>query len=149
VVIHPLTDSRRILPLAPCNEIVHAHPDFQLVISYNPSPSRREMKAATRQRFCAMEFAYPDAEHETAIVARETGLDDKRAAAVVSFGVRTRRLQNTGLDEGASTRMLVRAAILVTQGLSLTAACRLAIADALSDDRSVQEALHAALDASF
>ena len=149
VVIHPLTDTRRMLPLAPCNEIVHAHADFQLVISYNPSPAVREMKASTRQRFCAMEFAYPDAAREAAIVARESGLDLERSAAITAFGVRTRRLHDAGLEEGASTRMLVRAAVLVTQGLSLVAACRLAMVDALSDDAAVHEALQAALDAAF
>jgi len=149
VVIHPLTDTRRMLPLAPRNEVVHAHPDFQLVVSYNPAPSVREMKAATRQRFCAMEFSYPDAEREAAIVAREAGLDLARATAITAFGVRTRRLQGEGLEEGASTRMLVSAAILVAQGLSLAAACRLAMVDALSDDGTVCAALRSALDASF
>jgi nitric oxide reductase NorQ protein len=149
VVIHPLTDTRRILPLAPRNQIVHAHPDFHLVISYNPSPSVREMKASTRQRFCAMEFAYPDAELEAAIVAREAGLGLASARAITAFGARTRRLQGVGLDEGASTRMLIRAAVLVAQGLTMAAACRLAMVDALSDDSAVHEALQAALDASF
>jgi nitric oxide reductase NorQ protein len=149
VVIHALTDTRRMLPLAACNEIVHAHPDFQLVVTYNPAPTVREMKASTRQRFCAMEFAYPDAGSEAGIVACESGLDLARATAITAFGVRTRRLQSAGLEEGASTRMLVSAAILVTQGLSLAAACRLAMVDALSDDGSVCEALKLALDASF
>jgi nitric oxide reductase NorQ protein len=149
VVIHPLTDTRRMLPLASRNELVHAHPDFQLVVSYNPTPMASEMKASTRQRFCAMAFDYPDPERETAIVAREAGLDLTRAAAIVAFGVRTRRLQGVGLDEGASTRMLVHAATLVGQGVSLAAACRLAMVDALSDDADVHEALQSALDASF
>jgi len=149
VVIHPLTDTRRMLPLAPRNEVVHAHPDFQLVVSYNPTPMAREMKASTRQRFCAMEFAYPEPEREAGIVARESGLDISRASAIVAFGVRTRRLQGAGLDEGASTRMLVNAALLAAQGLSLASACRLAMVDALSDDREVNEALQSALDASF
>ena len=149
VVIHPLTDTRRMLPLAPCNEIVHAHPDFQLVVSYNPTPMAPEMKPSTRQRFCAMAFAYPEPEREAGIVARESGLDLARASAITAFGVRTRRLQGAGLDEGASTRMLVHAARLAVQGLSLPAACRLAMVDALSDDADVREALCSALDASF
>ena len=149
VVIHPLTDTRRILPLAARNEIVHAHAGFHLVISYNPSSAIREMKASTRQRFCAMEFDYPDPQREACIVAREAGLDLARAAAITAFGVRTRRLQGAGLDEGASTRMLVRAAILVMQGLSLASACRLAMVDALSDESAVHEALQSALDVSF
>jgi nitric oxide reductase NorQ protein len=149
VVIHPLTDTRRMLPLAPCNEMVHAHPDFQLVVSYNPGPMAREMKASTRQRFCAMEFDYPDPEQEAGIVVRESGLDIERATGIVAFGVRTRRLQGAGLEEGASTRMLVHAAALVMQGLSQARACRLAMVDALADDTDVHEALQLALDASF
>lgn len=149
VVIHPLTDSRRMLPLAQRNELVHAHPDFQLVVSYNPSPMAREMKASTRQRFCALAFDYPEPERETAIVARESGLDPARCAALVAFGVRTRRLQGQGLDDGASTRMLVHAAVLVVQGLGPAVACRMAVVDALSDEPGVAQALRAALDASF
>ena len=96
-----------------------------------------------------MEFAYPDAARETAIVAHESGLDHERCTAIVNFGLRTRRLHGAGLEEGASTRMLVRAAVLVTQGLTWPAACRLAMVDALSDDEAVHEALQAALDAAF
>jgi nitric oxide reductase NorQ protein len=149
VVIHPLTDTRRMLPLAQRNELVQAHPDFQLVVSYNPSPMAREMKTSTRQRFCALAFSYPEPEREAAIVARESGLDIGRSAAIVAFGVRTRRLQGQGLDEGASTRMLVHAAVLVVQGLTPATACAMAVVDALSDDIGVHEALRAALDASF
>ena len=149
VVIHPLTDTRRMLPLAQRNEVVQAHPEFQLVVSYNPSPMGREMKTSTRQRFCALHFDHPTPEREAGIVARETGLDIGRSAAIVAFGVRTRRLQGLGLDEGASTRTLVHAAQLTRQGRSLAEACRMAVADVLSDEPGVQEALHAALDASF
>ena len=149
VVIHPLTDTRRMLPLAQHDELVQAHPDFQLVVSYNPSPMAREMKASTRQRFCALAFSYATPEREAGVVARESGLDIARSAAIVAFGVRTRRLQGQGLDDGASTRMLVHAALLVQQGLGLAAACAMAVADALSDEPGVQQALHAALDASF
>jgi nitric oxide reductase NorQ protein len=149
VVIHPLTDTRRMLPLAQRNEVVHAHPDFRLVVSYNPSPAAREMKSSTRQRFCALEFDYPQPEREVGIVAHESGLGIAQAATIVAFGVRTRRLQGHGLEEGASTRMLVHAAALVEQGLSIKAACQMAVVDALSDDPSVHDALQAALDASF
>ena len=149
VVIHPLTDTRRMLPLAQRNELVHAHADFHLVVSYNPSPMARELKSSTRQRFCALEFSYPEPEREAAIVAHESGLELARAAAIVGFGLRTRRLQGHGLDEGASTRMLVHAAALQVAGLSVVSACRMAVVDALSDERGVHEALVAALDASF
>ena len=149
VVIHPLTDTRRMLPLAQRNEVVHAHPDFRLVVSYNPGPMTREMKSSTRQRFCALEFDYPAPEQEADIVANESGLGLTQAAAIVAFGLRTRRLQGHGLDEGASTRMLVHAATLVAHGLSITASCRMAVVDALSDDDAVHEALGAALEAAF
>jgi len=149
VVMHPLTDTRRILPIAARNEVVQAHPDFHLVVSYNPSPVAAEMKPATRQRFCALEFGYPEPEQEAGIVMRESGLDIERVSDIVAFGVRTRRLEGVGLDEGASTRMLIHAAALVVQGLSATTACRLAMVDALSDDADVTEALQFALDASF
>ena len=125
------------------------HPDFQLVVSYNPSSSAREMKASTRQRFCAIEFGYPNPEREAGIVAKEAGLDLSRAAAIVAFGLRTRRLEGFGLDEGASTRMLVHAALLTAHGLAITKACQLAIVDALSDDADIRVALRSALDAAF
>ena len=149
VVIHALTDTRRMLPLAQRNELVAAHPDFRLIVSYNPGPMAREFKASTRQRFCALVFGYPEPERESAIVAHESGLDLARSAALVAFGLRTRRLQGQGLDDGASTRMLVHAAQLVQQGVGLADACRVAVADALSDDEAVLQALHAALDAAF
>jgi nitric oxide reductase NorQ protein len=138
-----------MLPLAARNEVVHAHPDFRLVVSYNPSPTAREMKASTRQRFGAIDFHYPEPEREAGIVARESGLELQQAAALVAFGVRTRRLHGHGLDEGASTRMLVHAATLVAHGLPAVAACRMAVVDALSDDPAVHDALCAALEASF
>ncbi|OYU80120.1 MAG: AAA family ATPase [Burkholderiales bacterium PBB5] len=149
VVIHALTDTRRMLPLAQRNELVVAHPDFRLLVSYNPGPTARELKPSTRQRFCALAFRYPEPETEAGIVAHESGLDLARSAALVAFGLRTRRLQGQGLDDGASTRMLVHAALLVMQGVALATACRVAVADALSDEPAVLEALHAALDAAF
>lgn len=149
VVIHPLTDTRRMLPLAAHNELLHAHPDFALVVSYNPTPMAREMKPSTRQRFCALAFDYPPAEIEAAIVAHESGVPLAQAADIVAFGLRTRRLQGHGLDEGASTRALVHAATLVVQGVATIRACRMAVVDALSDDADVRLSLEAALDASF
>ncbi len=149
VVIHPLADTRRLLPLAARNELLAAHPDFALVVSYNPGPLARELKPSTRQRFCALEFHYPAPEMEAAIVAREAGVPLDLAAGIVAFGVRTRRLQGHGLDDGASTRMLVQAALLAAQGIAPRRACRMAVADALSDDPGVHEALVAALDASW
>ena len=149
VVIHPLTDTRRMLPVSARNEVLRAHADFALVVSYNPGPAVRELKASTRQRFCALAFGYPSAELEAAIVARESGVGLRQAAAIVGFGVRTRRLSGHGLDEGASTRMLVHAGALVAQGVGLRDAARMALVDALTDDESTREALEAALEASI
>jgi nitric oxide reductase NorQ protein len=149
VVIHPLTDTRRMLPIAAKGETVAANADFALVVSYNPSPAARELKASTRQRFCALAFDYPGAELEAGIVARESGLALERAAAIVGFGLRTRRLRDHGLEEGASTRLLVHAAQLAAQGVAAATACRVAIVDALCDDADLRQALQAALDDSF
>ena len=148
VVMHPLTDTRRMLPLDKRNELVHAHPDFLLVASYNPG-GHKELKASTRQRFCMLAFGYPATETEVAIVAHEAGLDMEMAARLVALGVRTRRLQGHGLDEGASTRMLVHAGRLIREGVSPLAACRIAVAAPLSDDAEVSAALLATVDASF
>jgi nitric oxide reductase NorQ protein len=150
VVIHPLTDTRRLLPLDKRNELVRAHPDFQLVVSYNPGErDHKQLKTSTRQRFCGLSFDYPNTEHEVAIVVRESGVAPEIAARLVALGVRTRRLSGHGLDEGASTRMLVHAGTLIGHGVSPNAACRMAIATPLSDDPEVTAALAATVDASF
>lgn len=149
VVIHPLTDTRRVLPLERCGELLRAHPDFSLVVSYNPDAGAREMKPSTRQRFCALELDYPAPEREAAIVAHEAGVPLEVATGLVALGVRSRRLRGHGLDEGASTRMLVRAATLVREGATPLQACRMAVVTPLSDDPEMAEALQAALEASF
>ena len=149
VVIHPLTDTRRMLPLERRNELVRAHPDFALVVSYNPGAGSGFMKASTRQRFCGLEFDYPDAENEAEILMRESGVEIELASALVALGRRSRRLAGHGLDEGASTRMLVRAAALVRAGASPAAACRMALVAPLTDDAGLRDALLAAVEASF
>jgi nitric oxide reductase NorQ protein len=151
VVVHPLADARRVLPLDKRNELVSAHPDFQLVVSYNPDPNtlHKQLKPSTRQRFCALEFGYPAAADEAAIVAHEAGIDLELASRIVSLGERTRRLTADGLEGGASTRMLVHAGALMRQGLAPRSACRLAITTALSDEPALARALAAAADAVF
>ena len=148
VVIHPLADTRRTLPLDKRGELLHAHPDFALVVSYNPG-GMRELKPATRQRFCALAFGYPEPAVESEIVAREAGVDAALAARLVTLGTRTRRLEGHGLGGGASTRMLVHAATLIRQGIAPLPACRMAVTVPLSDDPELQEALAAVLDACF
>ncbi|MGJ7579100.1 CbbQ/NirQ/NorQ/GpvN family protein [Variovorax sp. RHLX14] len=148
VVIHPLTDTRRMLPIERNGEVVRAHADFALVVSYNPGGSRN-LKASTKQRFCGLEFDYPGAEEETEILMREAGVDVGLASSLVALGIRSRRLAGHGLEEGASTRMLVRAAQLVRCGMTPAAASRMALVAPLTDDAVLRDALLAAVDASF
>lgn len=149
VLIHPLTDARRQLPLAATGELLHAHPDFRLVVSYNPGYHgvHKTLKASTRQRFTALEFGYPDAAREAAIVMHESGVDEAIAKQLVTLAERTRRLAGDELDEGASTRMLIHAGLLIAEGLAPRAACLQAIAVPLSDDPEVGQALAAMVDA--
>ena len=147
VIIHPLADSRRILPLEKCGEVMTAHPDFSLVASYNPGGSAKTLKTSTRQRFVALAFTYPEPATEAAIIVQESGGRSDVAERLVAFAHRTRRLARHGLEEGASTRMLVHAAHLVGQGVDLRSACRMAVITPLTDDEEVLQALAAALDA--
>jgi nitric oxide reductase NorQ protein len=149
VVIHPLTDARRILPLEKHNEIVPAHADFQLTISYNPGyqSAVKDLKESTKQRFVAIDFGYPPPTTETAIIVRESGADDDLAGILVAIGQRTRNLQGHGLDEGASTRMLIHAGRMVRAGLSLEAAVRSGIVLPITDNPDIRAALSDAIQA--
>jgi nitric oxide reductase NorQ protein len=149
VIIHALTDDRRILPLEKKGELVRAHPDFQLVISYNPGYQSvlKDLKESTKQRFCALEFDYPAAEIETAIIASEAGIAETSAALLVRIGQKSRNLRGQGLNEGASSRMLIHAGRLMAQGLPLSMACRLALITPITDDPDMRSALEAAVDA--
>lgn len=143
VVIHPLTDDRRILPLDKKNELVRAHPDFQLVISYNPGYQSvlKDLKESTKQRFVGLDFTYPDAAREARIVAREAGIDEATATLLVKVADRSRNLKGHGLDEGASTRMLIQAGRLMARGISLTAACQMALVLPITDDPDLRASL--------
>ena len=147
VVIHPLTDERRILPLEKKNEIVTAHPDFQLVISYNPGYQSvlKDLKESTKQRFGAIDFGYPEAEVEAEIVAHESGVAPELAIKLVQIAERSRNLKGHGLGEGASTRMLIHAGRLVSRGVSLEAACNTAVVLPITDDPDIRESLGAAI----
>jgi nitric oxide reductase NorQ protein len=151
VVIHPLTDHRRTLPLDKKGELIEAHPDFQLVISYNPGYQSlmKDLKQSTKQRFTAFEFDYPEAELETSILARETGLDADVAAKLVKIGQAARNLKGHGLDEGISTRLLVYAAALIKDGVAPRDACRMALVRPITDDADIRETLDHAIDATF
>ena len=143
VVIHPLADDRRILPMEKRGELLQAPPEFLLAMSYNPGYQSvlKELKQSTRQRFVAIEFQYPDAALEQVIIRKESGTDSGTAAALVQLAQMTRNLKGNGLDEGASTRLLVHAAKLIARGIPAAAACHGAIAEALSDDPEMLRAI--------
>ena len=151
VVIHPLTDHRRELPLDKKGELVKAHPDFQLVISYNPGYQSlmKDLKQSTKQRFGALDFDYPEAATEAEIVAREGGVDKAIAEKLVQIGQRGRNLKGHGLDEGISTRLLVYAAQLIDRGLRPVVACRVALVRPLTDDPDMRDTLDAAVSTFF
>ena len=147
VVIHPLTDNRRVLPLEKKGELVQAHPDFQIVISYNPGYQSlmKDLKQSTKQRFGALDFNYPEHDIETEIVAHETGVSAEVAAKLVGIAERARNLKGHGLDEGISTRMLIYAGSLIAQGVAAQAACRVALVCPITDDPDMRDALDAAV----
>ena len=143
VLIHPLTDHRRTLPIEKRAAILDAHQDFLLVISYNPGYQSvlKDLKPSTRQRFVALEFDYPPPELEARIVAHEGGVDLETARDLATLGVKVRALREHGFEEGASTRLLVYAAQLVAGGIAPHRACEVAISRAITDDREVQRAV--------
>ena len=151
VVIHPLTDRRRVLPLDKKGEVVAAHPDFQLVVSYNPGYQSlmKDLKQSTKQRFAALDFDYPAREIEVEILVHETDVDPAVAGKLVSIAERARNLKGHGLDEGISTRMLVHAAAFIVHGIAPVAACRVALIKPITDDHDMRDALEAAVTAYF
>ncbi|MES9939295.1 MAG: CbbQ/NirQ/NorQ/GpvN family protein [Candidatus Thiodiazotropha sp. 6PLUC2] len=151
VVIHPLTDHRRELPLEKKGELVKAHEDFQIVISYNPGYQSlmKDLKQSTKQRFGGMDFDYPDTEVETEIVIHEGNVDSATAEKLVQIAQRSRNLKGHGLDEGMSTRLLVYAAQLVGKGISPMDACQMALVTPLTDDPDMRDTLSAAVNTYF
>ena len=143
VLIHPLTDHRRILPVDKTGEILEAHPDFLLVLSYNPGYQSvlKDLKPSTRQRFVAIDFDYPPRDVEARIVAHESGIDLEAAIQLAKLGEKVRHLKSSGLAEGVSTRLLVYAGQLVRQGVSPRRACTVAVSHALTDDEDSQRAI--------
>ena len=149
VVIHPLTDERRLLPLEKKNELVKAHPDFQLVISYNPGyqSAIKDLKESTKQRFGAIDFDYPEKPLEAAIVAHEAKIDVALAETLIDIAARSRNLRGAGLDEGASTRMLIYAGRLIGRGIPIAEACEVALVTPVTDDADIRDALRSAVSA--
>jgi nitric oxide reductase NorQ protein len=143
VVIHPLTDDRRMLSIDKKGEVLKAHADFMLVISYNPGYQSvlKDLKQSTRQRFVGMQFDYPSPENESRIVASEGGVAPEVAANLVTLAGKIRHIREQGLTEGASTRLLIYAAHLIRDGIDMKSACRAAICQPLTDDDRLQETL--------
>ena len=143
VVLHPLTDDRRILPLERTGEILRAPPAFMLVVSYNPGYQNilKALKPSTKQRFIAIEVDFLPREQEIAVVSTESGLDAARAAPLVDLARRLRAMKGHDLEEGVSTRLLVYCACLIDSGMDRRDAVRAAIIEPLSDDPDVKIAL--------
>ena len=144
VVIHPLADDRRVLPMEKVGELLEAPDEFCLAISYNPGYQSvlKDLKQSTRQRFVALEFDYPDTALEQKIVEKESGIDAAQARQLVKFAHMTRNLKGQGLDEGASTRLLVHAAKLIVSGVEPVTACTSAVAQALTDAADMLSAVN-------
>ena len=143
VIIHPLTDDRRRLPIEKRGTVIEAPPEFMLVVSYNPGYQSilKDLKQSTRQRFVSMEFDYPDADAETEIVAKEGEIDEQTAADLVKIGQKVRNLRGHGLEEGVSTRLLIYAAQMIAKGISPIDAAEVAIVSPITDDRELQRSI--------
>ena len=148
VVIHPLTDNRRTLSIDKKGEVIQAHPDFLMVISYNPGYQSviKDLKQSTRQRFAALTFDYPKPEDETRIVATESKVGQDTASLLVTLAGKIRNIREHGLTEGASTRLLIYAASLIREGIPFRAACTAAVLQPLTDDDRIQETLNDLID---
>lgn len=151
VIIHSLTDHRRILPIDKTGELIHAHEDFLLVISYNPGYQSviKDLKPSTRQRFVSLSFDYPDAEAEARIIAHESAVDSETAQRLAHIGQRVRALREHGFEEGVSTRLLVYAGQLIAGGIEPRRACDVAVARAVSDDNDLVGAITDVIDIVF
>jgi nitric oxide reductase NorQ protein len=151
VVIHPLADDRRELPIEKLGELFHAPPSFMLAISYNPGYQSvlKDLKQSTRQRFISLEFNYPEQELEADIVQHESGIDKATAAVLVRLATMTRNLKDAGLPEGASTRLLIHAGKLMQSGMEPRRACRAAISQTLSDDHELLASINEMINSLF
>ncbi len=151
VIIHPLSDHRRMLPLDKKGGIVEAHDNFFLVISYNPGyqSTIKNLKHSTRQRFIAIEFDYPPLEKEAMIIRHESHVDENTALDLARVGQKIRNLKGHVLSEAAGTRLLIYAGRLIEQGVSRRRACEIAIMASVSDEKQVQRAISEVVSAIF
>ncbi len=141
VIIHPLTDHRRTLNIDKLGQVIQADDGFLLVVSYNPGYQNavKDLKHSTRQRFVAIEFDFPDEERETKIISHESGADEGISNQLAVLGQKIRNLKEHGLEEGASTRLLIYAARLIKQGISPKRACQVALTWGITDEVQIQE----------
>lgn len=144
VIIHSLTDDRRMLYLDKTGEVIRAHPQFMMVLSYNPGYQSivKDLKQSTKQRFASLLFGYPDIETETRIIQTETGLPEDDSRKLAQMGARIRELKGFGLDEGVSSRLLVYVGRLMKEGLSPLEASTAAISQTLVDEVEIMESIH-------
>ena len=151
VVLHPLTDDRRLLPLERTGELLQAPDNFMLVVSYNPGYQHilKSLKPSTRQRFVAKSFDFPPPLLERDIVARESGLPSPQCAALVNLAARLRAMKGQDLEEGVSTQLLIYCATLIANGMPTLQAAQATLVEPLSDDADVQEGLMEAVRATF
>jgi nitric oxide reductase NorQ protein len=151
VIIHPLTDHRRILPVEKKGELLEAADGFLLVLSYNPGyqSALKDLKHSTRQRFIAIEFDYPSVEKETEIIAHESGLDEDTSNKLAILGEKIRNLKEHGLPEGASTRLLIYAAKMISQGIKPVRACQVAVNWAVTDDSLLHQGIQEVITSIF
>lgn len=143
VLIHPLTDHRRILPVEKRGELLEAADGFLLILSYNPGyqSALKDLKHSTRQRFVSIEFDYPPRDIEAEIIQHESGASADDALQLAKLGEKVRNLREHGLGEGASTRLLIYAGKLMAQGISPRRACQVAVNWAVTDDEAVQRSI--------
>jgi nitric oxide reductase NorQ protein len=151
VLIHPLTDHRRILPIEKTGSIVEADDRFLLCISYNPGyqSALKDLKHSTRQRFISIEFDYPPKDIEAEIIARESGCTAEIADSLAKLGEKIRNLKEHGLQEGASTRLLIYAGRLISEGIEIRRACQVAIVWTLTDEPELQRSIEEVVSSIF
>ena len=151
VLIHPLTDHRRILPIEKTGSIVEADDRFLLCISYNPGyqSALKDLKHSTRQRFISIEFDYPPRDIEAEIIERESGCTAEIADSLAKLGEKIRNLKEHGLQEGASTRLLIYAGRLISEGIEIRRACQVAIVWTLTDEPELQRSIEEVVSSIF
>ncbi|MBI4310144.1 MAG: CbbQ/NirQ/NorQ C-terminal domain-containing protein, partial [Chloroflexi bacterium] len=151
VLIHPLTDHRRILPVEKKSQLLQARDGFLLVISFNPGyqSALKDLKQSTRQRFVALEFDYPDRDVEAKVIEHESGVNPDVAMSLAKLGEKVRNLKDYGLQEGSSTRLLIYAGKLINQGIAPRRACQCAVVWGVTDDREVQRSMEEIISSIF